>query len=351
MKKLFLKDADYRALVKALAEKGSVYACVDEEGKGPRMILADGAYEGGLKPSSIRAVEPLKALFFSALENVGAYMGAPSSPAGEHRDIYITGVKSCDLRSLEILDHVFGGGDFEDPFYVEKRRRTMIISSDCTACVDGCFCELLDIRPYPTGNFDMNLSPVEGGYVIDIGSGKGKRIVQDHGGLFSPATAAQAEEQKKNRKAISEKLKEQSAGLGIDADLYRITSEGFEDEVWIEEAVKCVECGACNFICPTCHCFILSDHIGDCGYERIKRWDACQYAGFSRVAGGESPMSRRSQRLRNRYDKKFVFFPAQIKKYGCTGCGRCIMACPGNIDIREVLKSLSSRKKREVTTR
>ena len=350
MKKLFLKEAEYRALVKALAERGSVYACVDEEGKRPRMIPVDEAYEGGLKPASIRTVEPLKALFFSALENVGNYMGAAPPSGGEHRELFIVGVKSCDLRSLEILDHVFGGGDFEDPFYVEKRSRTTIISSDCTACVDGCFCELLDIRPYPTGNYDMNLSPVEGGYVVETGSEKGQSIVQDNGSLFSPATAAQAEEQKKNRESLSEKLKEQSAELEIDADLSRITSEGFEDEVWSEEAVKCVECGACNFICPTCHCFILSDHGGDEGYERIKRWDACQYAGFSRVAGGESPMSRRSQRLRNRYDKKFIFFPARMNTYACTGCGRCVLACPGNIDIREVLKSLSSRKKREVTT-
>ena len=339
-----MKEADYSALARALAGNYTLYACIDEEGKRPRTILVD--EEGGdlRKPASIRAVEPLKALFFSALENVGNYMGGASTSPGEERDICILGAKSCDLRSLEILDHVFAGGEFEDPFYVKRRQRTTIISSDCTACVDGCFCELLDIRPYPTGNYDMNLSPVEGGYVVDIGSDKGKRIVQDHESLFSPATAAQAEEQKKNRESLSEKLKEQSAGLGIDADLNRITSEGFEDEVWSEEAIKCVECGACNFICPTCHCFILSDHIGDGGYERIKRWDACQYAGFSRVAGGESPLARRSQRLRNRYDKKFVFFPAQIKKYGCTGCGRCIMACPGNIDIREVLGRLSGKK-------
>ena len=343
MKKLFLKDIDYQKLVKELSRKGAVCASVEEEGEKPHLRLITEEYEGELKQGSIRAVEPLKALFFPALENVGAYMAA-AAPPKKKQGIFIIGAKSCDLRSLEILDHVFGEGDFKDPFYMENRKRATIISSDCTACVECCFCELLDIRPYPTAQYDMNLSKTGSGHVVDIGSERGAKIASDYKEFFSEATEEQVEERNKNRDTISRALREQAAKLEIDADLRKITSEGFEDDVWADEAVRCVECGACNFICPTCHCFILSDHRADEGYERIKRWDACQYAGFSRVAGGESPMARRSQRLRNRYDKKFVFFPAQIRKYACTGCGRCVLACPGNIDIREVLGRLSGKK-------
>ena len=342
MDKLFLKDNDYAGLLKELAREGIVYASVEEEGEKPHIRLITDDYDGQLKPASIRAVEPLKALLFPALENVGAYMGG-ADPGEAKQRAFIIGAKSCDLRSLEILDRVFAGGDFEDPFYIEKRDRLTIISSDCTACADECFCGLMDIRPYPTGEYDMNLSKVDGGFVVDTGSERGAEIVSKHKEFFSGAADGQVEERERNREAISLALEEQAEGLRIDADLRKITSEGFEDDVWEEEAGRCVECGACNFICPTCHCFILSDHAGGKGYERMKRWDACQYAGFTRVAGGASVLQRRSERLRNRYDKKFIFFPALMDRYACTGCGRCVSACPGKIDIREILKVLSSQ--------
>ncbi|KPJ71536.1 MAG: hypothetical protein AMS14_09065 [Planctomycetes bacterium DG_20] len=101
-----------------------------------------------------------------------------------------------------------------------------------------------------------------------------------------------------------------------------------------------MECGSCNFICPTCHCFLLSDLERAGRFRRFKNWDACQYEAFARVAGGANPRPKRWERLRNRFDKKFDFFVTHVGEPACTGCGRCVEACPGRIDLREILKEL-----------
>ena len=102
--------------------------------------------------------------------------------------------------------------------------------------------------------------------------------------------------------------------------------------------VECVECGACNMICPTCHCFLLVDQSADDKFQRLKVWDSCLMKRFARVAGGANPRKHLGERLRNRFIKKFDFFPEILGIYACTGCGRCIETCLGDIDIREVLK-------------
>ena len=115
-------------------------------------------------------------------------------------------------------------------------------------------------------------------------------------------------------------------------------SSSFASGLWDDFASTCVECGGCNVICPTCHCFLLVDQSSGDKYQRLKVWDSCLMKRFARVAGGANPRKHLSERLRNRFVKKFNFFPEILNMYACTGCGRCIETCPGDIDIREVLK-------------
>ncbi|MDD5356059.1 MAG: 4Fe-4S dicluster domain-containing protein, partial [Candidatus Omnitrophica bacterium] len=119
-------------------------------------------------------------------------------------------------------------------------------------------------------------------------------------------------------------------------------------QIWKDEAKTCVECGSCNFICPTCHCFFLGDSKEENKNIRRKLWDACLYKDFAVVAGGANPRKRLFQRLRNRYDKKFAFFPNTLGIIACTGCGRCISGCPGKIDIRRILKNMAAEAKAAV---
>ncbi|MFH1360613.1 MAG: 4Fe-4S dicluster domain-containing protein [Candidatus Omnitrophota bacterium] len=299
----------------------------------------------------VRSFEPLKAFFSRAREIVAE--GFRDSVVGEERKpLCIVGVKACDLKGFKVQDHVFSaqggsasGGknhDDEDPFYIKNRQENLIISADCTCAIRTCFCLAVDVRPYPEENFDLNLSQVQGGFIISVGSPRGQKIIDQNPSFFEDHSKAAKNEQQVLRKKVTNEVEENIQRTSVPRqDQYAgIIEKGFESEIWSDEAKTCVECAACNAICPTCHCFLLYDQKDEDKMARLRIWDSCMIKDFARVAGGANPRPKLWMRLRNRFEKKFDFFPKVAGVYACTGCGRCITACPAKIDIRRVLKRL-----------
>jgi len=290
-----------------------------------------------------RSIDPIKSLFFPARVNLGSPFISEETSVAEIPERILIGARACDLSSLEILDYVFLAGELKDEAYEARRQKTIIISQDCFSFADSCFCIGLGGEVYPEKGFDLNLSPIDDGLIIEVGSEKGAKLISTAD--FSPATDQQiAQKQEKRKKAHSE-LESIIKEKGYDfrgKDLKLIIDTSAEAGIWLKQAEKCVECAGCNLICPTCHCFILSDWQEKEGFVRFQSWDSCQYRNFARVAGGANPRRFRYQRLRNRYEKKFSFFISEMNRYACVGCGRCVEACGGGIDIREVLKELTS---------
>jgi len=254
----------------------------------------------------------------------------------------VVGARACDVAALRILDHVFLEGDFEDPFYAARRRKTLVISADCTGPYETCFCVAVEGRPYAEGGFDLNLSEVNGNgeFIVETGSPKGEKFVEENKDAFRDGADASARDEgrKKTAAALADGIRER--GLDLGDKVRHITRGREEHDVWRARAADCVECGACNFACPTCHCFYLMDVQGREEVRRFAEWDSCLYPKFAHVAGGGNPRPRRAERLLNRFEKKFSFFCDTMDALACTGCGRCIEACAGKIDLREVLKEL-----------
>jgi ferredoxin len=337
-----IKEKDLVELLKKISERFDVYV--------PKEIEDNLHYES-FNPDSvediiyqqIRSVQPLKTFFFPAQEKVASF---PSALAQEDKKPYcLVGVKRCNLESFKVLDFVFKEGDFIDAGYKKLRDENLIIASDCSTFKETCFCLALGIEPYPQENFDLNIARIEEGFIVEIGSSKGRNLVDENSLLFQEATEDDAEKRKLARENLVEQLRKHIHLQGIPAreSLHDIVKKSFNSDVWKEEVKTCVECGGCNHICPACHCFILYERKGvKDASERLKIWDSSQYPGFARVAGGANPRKKRFMRLRNRFIKKFVFFPEVLGTFGCTGCGRCIEVCPAKIDIREVLKKLKT---------
>ncbi|MDD2654234.1 MAG: 4Fe-4S dicluster domain-containing protein [Candidatus Omnitrophica bacterium] len=291
--------------------------------------------------SIYRGVEPIKSFLTHSREIVNEYFQSFDSSA-EAKPIAVFGVKNCDLSSLTLQDFVFEQGIEADPIYKKRRENLLIISSDCTGFKKTCFCLAVGNKPYPEKNFDINLSPINNGFVVEVGSSKGETLIRRLSQYFTAATTGQIAGSKIKRDNVVNDLSQHLASVNMppkDA-LQKNVREGYESGVWKEQMLTCVECGACNFICPSCHCFLLADDMRENKSRRIRIWDSCLYANYSRVAGGANPLNTRAKRLRNRFMKKFDFFPDNLGQFGCTGCGRCIEACPAKIDIREVLKAL-----------
>jgi sulfhydrogenase subunit beta (sulfur reductase) len=236
----------------------------------------------------------------------------------------------CDSSSPAILDAVFSW-EYHDEFYIERRKRNTIIAIACTKGDDACFCTAVGHAPDEETGSDIFLTPLnDGSFACKSKTEKGKNLIQRHSALFSEAAGA-----------APVPFAEQGAQR---LDLVKIKEwldTHFDDPLWQKIADICLGCGACAFICPACHCFDINDEGSAENGSRRKHWDACGFSKFTNHASGHNPRDIQNKRYRNRIMHKFKYYDDKFGKTLCTGCGRCIRACPVGIDIAEILGQIN----------
>jgi len=283
---------------------------------------------------SYRTVEPLRMLFYMPRTQVFPYEKKETKRL-------LVGVKGCDLRSLRLLDKALINEDFIDPDYKFWRDNTYIISTDCQETGESCHCNVLNGVPWPKHNYDINMTKIDDDFVLEIGSDKGKELLEllkEHLTIVKvPERLVELKE--KSREKMLAQLQEQNKDYNIKnyKDLRK-----YAMEKWQKESEKCIGCGACTNSCCSCYCIIVNDETQEGEkFTKVRSTDSCQIHGYAVVAGGDSPRPHMYQRFRNRYLCKFDYMPSQFELMGCEGCGRCIDACAAEIDIRKVAKSLA----------
>jgi len=297
--------------------------------------------EDGQEPefNDVRVCTPVKEFLFP-LRELAAVFPEPTTPA-EVAPFAVFGLKACDLRSMEILDKVFLEEEFEDALYIARREKMLVIASDCSDPRESCFCDILAGQPYPEEGFDLSVSTVDDGFIIQAGSTKGRRFLTAHTSLFGDVPDALLAEREKNRAATRAQLEKANVPFQLKALPQEVVERGYESDVFDGQALTCVECQACTRVCPTCHCFYLYDTKQQDYFGKMKMWDSCMRTGYAAVAGGGNPREMLGDRLRHRMMHKFNYF---LERYGvemCVGCGRCVDAEAGEVDIRVLLRKLS----------
>jgi sulfhydrogenase subunit beta (sulfur reductase) len=272
----------------------------------------------------------LKSFFLPVKENV------TSSRVNEKPRI-ILGIPNCDIEGLCLLDEIYLDGDYNDIFYKERRENTLLVSSDCIGIREHCHCSAYGIKAYSYSNADLAVIKLDETIVLRIITGKGEDFVKkiQTGQPLEDNNIISVIE--KNHLDTETLLTTSNKGLPD----YKKTGELItksKDPVWEKYSSRCVSCGACTSICPTCSCFLLIDKPD---FEKLKQMDACQYPGFERVAGGEDALFELHNRFRNRYMCKYVWKPRKFNSLACTGCGRCIEACIGKISKNELFMELA----------
>jgi formate hydrogenlyase subunit 6/NADH:ubiquinone oxidoreductase subunit I len=242
----------------------------------------------------------------------------------------LVGVRPCDCAAMPVLDSVFSW-DYKDKFYLERRNKTTILGMACTKADDACFCTAVGLSPADPKGADIFLTPVEGGgYNCETFSEKGEAFIQAHQSLFAEPSSS---------KAVA------LAAPAVETfDLKKVKAwldQNFEHPFWNTIATRCVGCGACAFICPTCHCFDIVDEGTQKKGVRRKNWDSCGFWKFTHHASGHNPRDFQPKRYRNRIMHKFKYYDDKFGQTLCTGCGRCSRSCPVNIDIATVVGDIN----------
>jgi len=247
------------------------------------------------------------------------------------------GIRPCDARALAILDAPFKD-TYEDPYYLSKRKNTVLVGLGCTNPYDSCFCTSLDISPAESKDVDLMLTDIGDKLLMKAVSDGGEKLLVGTSGLEEATEADEAKAKEivdlTNRKVVSK----------IDTNgLREKLLASFEDEgFWEEVAAKCLSCGVCTFLCPTCYCFDINDELTRNQGERFRRWDSCAFPVYTKMPM-ENPREEKWRRVRQRLYHKYVFHPMNFDIIACTGCGRCIRQCPVNWDITQILNKLSTK--------
>lgn len=340
MEPLFISEL--KPLLDAVAEQMDLYV---PKKTGEHFVFShyDPDAPGPVELNSIRACTPVKE-FLLPLRELAATYPEPSKPE-QIRPFAVFGLKECDLNSIAILDMVFAEEDFKDPLYLARREKMFIIASDCTEPGETCFCCLFEGKGYAEQGFDLNISKIEDGFIVEAGSPKGRSFIEAHKQLFADVPKALLEERSEKRKQVQEALEQINAHWKFDETPKEVVEASEDSPVYDEQATRCIECQACTRVCPTCHCFYLYDTKKADYFAKMKIWDSCMRFTYAAVAGGANPNKVLGDRLKHRLMHKFVHF---VDRYGtsmCVGCGRCVDAEAGGIDLREVLRTLATESK------
>jgi ferredoxin len=326
-----LSKQDLPKFISELTEKYKVFAPADVNDVTLFKEIKN-AKEINMKYNNTKV--PPKNLLFCQTETLFKFTpgtkGKIQSPDIDNGKRAVFGIRPCDAKSFAIIDPVFKE-DFEDPFYVTKRDNTLLVGLSCNNPYPNCFCTSFNDSPASSKYVDVLLTDIGDKYFVEANSDKGKEVVKSK--LFKPASSADENKKKNVEKKAIDAIKRVQKIEKIAEKLDKI----FENPFWKEVADKCLRCGTCTYLCPTCHCFDIQDEATMEEGARIRVWDTCMIPEYTLQASGYNPRPTRMNRVRNRVYHKYNYFPKNSDVIACVGCGRCIGNCPVNIDIIDVV--------------
>lgn len=344
MKYHVLEKENIDCFIKSLSKKMKVYAPVKkgnnnyafEEVKSSKEISMD-YIPTILPPKKYFMPQKEKMLDFdlSAKEPV-------DTPSLDVEEIALFGVHTCDLAGIQCLNIVFNERPRDYNFLLRKEK-VFIIGLECNKYCDSyASCALVNSH-LPNGGFDLFFTDIGDRYVINVNTQKGEDFIESIG---LP---------KANEKDLSgvDKIRDEKRKIfknEIDVEPQKIPEmleKVYNSKLWEKVGEKCLSCGNCTNVCPTCYCFDMEDMINldlKTG-ARVRTWDSCQFETFATVAGGENFREERSLRQRHRVYRKFKFPVDRFNRFFCTGCGRCSRTCMAGINLKEILKEVAEEAK------
>jgi len=331
-----LKILDKGAIAPLIELLMEDYRVIGPRAKGPRF-----AFETVTDPAQLRldyntTILPPKKVLQPQEERLAAFTikGEPQvEEVIEVEPTVLFGVHTCDLHAFQLLDAVFSQ-DHPDAHYLERRKQTTIVSIECLEpCDEHAFCK--DMGTLTAGEgYDLHLTDIGPAYAVDVATEAGEQLLAR---CTRVRKAEDADMQHLNQ-VMGAKWPRFSYQLDFEAaELPSLMTTAYDHSLWDDLGERCLACGSCTNVCPTCYCFDVVDEVNMALTEgnRLRQWDSCQLDEFASVAGGENFREARSARQRHRFMRKGKYIYEKVGELGCVGCGRCVRTCVASISIVE----------------
>ncbi|MFC1950205.1 4Fe-4S dicluster domain-containing protein [Chloroflexota bacterium] len=291
-------------------------------------------YRNTVVSPKVNFLPPMEEMFHFQKDKDGYHLEPPSSD-GQKQLIF--GIRPCDAEALAILDMTFED-TYQDPYYLPKRKNAILVGLGCTNPYDSCFCTSLEGNPTDSTNVDLMLTDIGDDFLIEAITEAGKELLTKTSSL-KEATKSDETRAKARKEAAYQKITRQLDTKNIKD---KLLASFDEEDYWQNTAAKCISCGVCTFLCPTCYCFDISDEVLKGEGSRFRCLDTCSFPTYTKMPM-ENPRTEKWRRVRNKVCHKYEFYPMNFDVIACTGCGRCIRLCPVNWDIIQTLNNLPAK--------
>lgn len=337
MESLVISKEKFPEIINTIVKSYRLFAPTEEKGFSGFNIITD---YSEMDLSYLNSRIPPKAILFNQTETLflmepGA-KGTIKPKEIRKEKTAIFAIRPCDAKGFRIIDPVFLG-DVVDPLYKANRDNNVLIGLSCNRPDSSCFCTSFGDSPASGKYVDVLFTDIEENYLVEVMTEKGKDFVNDFSRFFSPASSKEIEAKNAKEQEAIGLIKRNLKVEGIEEKMDKM----FDHPIWEEYAKKCIGCGICTYLCPTCRCFDMLDESTLDKGARIRVWDSCMFPEYTIHTSGHNPRPARMNRVRNRFYCKYSYFPKNSDVIACTGCGRCIRYCPVNIDIIELMNRVS----------
>ncbi len=273
-------------------------------------------------------VEPLKRFFMPQRDTMLRFSknGKLSvAPVYDEKPRLFLAARCCDVTGVGVQDVMYSG-KYEDPYYLLRRSQSLLLAFTCQQPDENCYCVCGDAGPFLKKGYDQQWTALPEGMLIEIGSEKGRLLAEKHADLLVPAELGHIKARHQLAKEAETRFGDFRAYLA--GAMRKLSLEEVESAVWSELADRCVDCGGCTFLCPTCSCFTTTDRMEGEEGVRERHWDACTYTCYAREASGHNPRAQRRTRLHARFFHKLSHqWALRNTRHGCVCCGRCLSTC------------------------
>jgi sulfhydrogenase subunit beta (sulfur reductase) len=345
MKELLLKKENVKSLCIEACNEWETYVPLEGMGQDVQFVkINDRDKNFSLDKMNLdyeSLVIPPKVIGFPQIESLFKFQGEKITETVQHPGKKLLfGLRACDLKGMLFMDEFFRR-DFQDIYYLNRSTDRLLVLVGCKHPPRDCFCR--SAGQGEESEFDLQMVDVGDVYLVELGSKKAEEFVNTYRKFFDEASKEMVSQSKKAKRAA-----ELAVSLKVDFEkaIKNLCEDKLPEGIYERIGERCIYCGGCLYVCPTCTCFNVFDEKeaptlsfeNNSGGRRCRNWDACVFEGYTREASGHNPRLKKWIRTSRRYEHKLKYDYLATGMSGCVGCGRCLSSCPVNIGIVQVIE-------------